>query len=181
MATSSTLPTDPVPPATIHSCPSCSHWLPDGTLVCPDCRTIIYGQYLGQLAFQAQQFEQQQKWVEARERWQTALSWLPGDTQQAASISQHMAQIDARLKAAEDQKSKWTRRLGPFAPVALFLIKAKSYLFLIFKLKFLVSFLAFFGVYWLLFGWRFALGFTLCILIHEMGHYISVRRRGLKV
>jgi Zn-dependent protease len=181
MASSSTLPIEPAPPAVIHSCPSCSHWLPDGTLACPDCRTLIYGQYLGQLAFQAQELEQQQKWNEARERWQTALGWLPGDTQQAASITQHMAELDARLKATEDQKSKWTRRLGPFAPIALFLIKAKSYLFLIFKLKFLLSFLAFFGVYWLLFGWKFAAGFTLCILIHEMGHYVTVRRRGLKV
>ena len=75
----------------------------------------------------------------------SALLWLPEETQQAASVQQHVAQIDARLKAAEDQKAKWTKRLGPFAPIALFLIKFKSLLFLVFKLKFLLGFLAFFG------------------------------------
>ena len=62
----------------------------------------------------------------------------------------------------------------------LFLIKIKSALFLLFKLKFLLGILGFFGLYWALFGWKFALGFTVGILIHEMGHYVAVRRRGLK-
>src|ERR1700709_551326 len=66
---------DPAAPPTIHSCPACSHWLPDGTLACPDCHTLTYGQYLGELAFSAQQLEQQQKWVEAKERWKKALTW----------------------------------------------------------------------------------------------------------
>lgn len=164
----------------INSCPACAHWLPEGTLACPDCRALTYGKYLTELAFSAQQLEQQQKWVEAKERWQMALSWLPGDTQQAASVAQHVAAIDARLKAEEDTKAKWTRRLGPFAPVALFLMKAKSFLFLIFKMKFLLSFLAFFGLYWAIWGWKFAAGFTLSLLVHELGHYVAVKRRGLQ-
>jgi Zn-dependent protease len=49
------------------------------------------------------------------------------------------------------------------------------------KFKFLLSALLYFGVYWALYGWRFALGFTASIFIHEMGHYVAVRRRGLKV
>jgi Zn-dependent protease len=59
-------------------------------------------------------------------------------------------------------------------------MKAKSFLFLIFKMKFLLSFLAFFGLYWALWGWKFAAGFTLSLLVHEMGHYVAVKRRGLK-
>lgn len=164
----------------IHNCPTCSHWLPDGTLACPDCQTLTYGVHLSQIAHSAQQLEQEQKWAEARERWKSALVWLPEETQQAESVRQHIAQIDARIKAAEDTKAKWTKRLGPFAPIALFLIKIKSYVFLLFKLKFLLSFLAFFGVYWALFGWKFAAGFIACLFIHEMGHYVAVRRRGLK-
>jgi Zn-dependent protease len=155
--------------------------LPDGTLACPDCRALTYGKYLSELAYSAQQLEQQAKWAEAKERWQMALSWLPGDTQQATSVAQHVAAIDARLKAEEDTKAKWTRRLGPFAPVAFFLLKAKSFLFLILKMKFLLSFLAFFGLYWAIWGWKFASGFTLSLLVHEMGHYLAVKRRGLKV
>jgi Zn-dependent protease len=136
--------------------------------------------HLGQIAYSAQQLEREQKWAEARDRWRSALVWLPEETTQAESVRQHMAQIDARLKAADDQKAKWTKRLGPLAPIALFLLKIKSMLFLLFKLKFLLSFLAFFGLYWALFGWQFAAGFIACLFIHEMGHYVAVRRRGLK-
>jgi len=174
------LPPELATPETIHSCPNCSHWLPDGTLACPDCQTLTYGQYLGRLASGAQQLEQQQKWPQAREQWQAALQWLPGDAQQAVGIQQHIAQIDARLQAEQDTKARWTKRLGPFAPIALFLIKAKSFLFLAFKLKFLLSLFAFFGLYWALFGIPFAAGFLACLFIHEMGHYVAVKRRGLQ-
>jgi Zn-dependent protease len=174
------LPPEPAAPVTIHNCPSCSHWLPDGTLACPDCQTLTYGPHVAELAASAQQLEAELKWPEARDRWRSALMWLPQDTRQAASIQQRIALIDRRLKAQEDTKAKWTKRLGPFAPVALFLIKAKSFLFLIFKLKFLVGIFSFFGLYWLIFGWKFAVGFTATIFIHEMGHYVAVKRRGLK-
>jgi Zn-dependent protease len=180
MSTATTFSTEPAPPPEIHSCPSCSHWLADGTLACPDCQTLTYGRYLRELAGTAHQFEQQGKWVEARERWHSALKWVPEGTEQATGIQQHIAQIDGRLKAEEDRKAKWTKRLGPFAPIALFLLKIKTALLLLFKLKFLLGILGFFGIYWALFGWKFALGFTLCLFVHEMGHYIAVRRRGLK-
>src|ERR1700760_1950326 len=180
MATATTFPPEPSPPPEIHSCPSCSHWLPDGTLACPDCNTLTYGLYLRELAGSAQQFEQQGKWAEAKERWRSTLKWLPENAEQAAGIHRHIAQIDSRLQAEEDRKAKWTRRLGPFAPIALFLLKIKSALFLLFKLKFLLGIVGFFGLYWAIFGWKFALGFTACIFVHEMGHYVAVRRRGLK-
>jgi Zn-dependent protease len=173
-------PSPIAPPMVVNSCPMCSHWLPDGTLACPDCKALTYGKYLSELAFSAQQLEQSQRWAEARARWEQALGWLPSDTQQAASVAQHVAAIDARLKAEEETKAKWTRRLGPLAPVALFLMKAKS-LLLLFKLKFLFSFLLYLGLYWALFGLPFATGFTFSILVHEMGHYIAAKRRGLKV
>lgn len=175
-----TFPPQPGPPQEIHSCPNCSHWLPQGTLVCPDCQTLTYGRHLSELAAAAQVLEHQGRWTEARDRWRNALQWLPADTEQAASIGQHVTGIDRRLQAEEDRKARWTKRLGPLAPVALFLLKIKSALFLLFKLKFLLGLFSFFGIYWALFGWKFALGFTASIFIHEMGHFIAVKRRGLK-
>ena len=174
------LPPEPVAPLTIHSCPSCSHWLTDGTLACPDCHTLTYGQHLGDLAASAQQLEQELKWAEARDRWHSALQWLPGDTRQAASIQEHIAAIDQRVHAQEDTKARWTKKLGQLAPAAFFLLKAKSFLFLAFKVKFLLGIFTFFGLYWALFGWKFAVGFTITIFIHEMGHYLAVKRRGLQ-
>ncbi len=180
MSATNVLDANPAPPTVIHSCPSCSHWLPDGTLVCPDCQTLTYGRFLSQLAGEAQQMEQQGRWQDARERWSSALQWLPSDTQQAASIQQHIAGINGRLNREQSQRDRWTRRLGPFAPIAFFLLKAKSAIFLLFKLKFLLSMVPFFLLYWLMFGWKFAVGFTLSILLHEMGHYVAVKRRGLR-
>jgi Zn-dependent protease len=59
------------------------------------------------------------------------------------------------------------------------LAKGKFLLAAIFKLKFLLSFVAFFGFYWAAFGLKFGIGFAVLILIHEMGHYIDIKRRGL--
>jgi Zn-dependent protease len=37
------------------------------------------------------------------------------------------------------------------------------------------------AVYAWMFGWPYAVGFVLLILVHEMGHYVAARRRGLQV
>jgi Zn-dependent protease len=36
-------------------------------------------------------------------------------------------------------------------------------------------------VYSWIFGWRYAAGFVLLIFVHEMGHYVAARQRGLNV
>lgn len=36
------------------------------------------------------------------------------------------------------------------------------------------------GGYALIWGWRFAVGFVLLILVHELGHYLEARRLGLR-
>ena len=41
------------------------------------------------------------------------------------------------------------------------------------------SMLSFLGVYWSMFGWKFALGFVICIYVHEMGHVAELRRFGI--
>jgi Zn-dependent protease len=73
----------------------------------------------------------------------------------------------------------WAKRLGPLAPLALLLAKGKTLLFAIFKLKFLFSFVAFLGIYWAVYGAWFGIGFAVMILLHEMGHFVEVKRRGL--
>jgi Zn-dependent protease len=37
------------------------------------------------------------------------------------------------------------------------------------------------AVYSWIWGWRYAAGFLVLLLIHEMGHYVAARQRGLKV
>ena len=168
-------------PDVITNCPECTLWLAPGTLVCPDCHAIVYGRYLRRLAETATLQEQSSEWAAARDTWARALAWVPEGTTQAQAVRVHIDQIDARFRTADAQKARWTKRLGPLAPIAFFLLKAKTVLLALFKFKFLLSFLAFFGLYWALFGWRFGLGFTLGILVHELGHYTAARRRGLQV
>jgi Zn-dependent protease len=79
----------------------------------------------------------------------------------------------------EKPQHPWTKRLGPLAPLALLLAKGKTLLFALFKLKFLFSFVAFLGLYWALYGAWFGIGFAVMILLHEMGHFAEVKRRGL--
>ena len=47
------------------------------------------------------------------------------------------------------------------------------------KFKFLFSFVTFLGLYWQLWGAAFGIGFAVLILVHEMGHFIDIKRRGL--
>jgi len=168
-------------PEPIYNCPSCSHYLPPGTLACPECDAIIYSEHLRALAVEANTEEQAGHVAESRALWVRALEWLPAGTEQYIAVEQKIAAMDAKMRGADDLRARWTKRLGPLAPVIFFLAKAKSLLFFIFKAKFLLSFLGFFAIYWAIFGWRFGLGFTLGILIHEMGHYVAARSKGLKV
>ncbi len=177
--------TQPIPaiatPGEIFNCPNCSVWLQPGTLVCAECETIVYSQHLREIALAATAEENAGNWLPARAIWQQALAWLPPATKQYVAVEQRIALIDTKLKGAQDRKAKWTRRLGPLAPVVFFLSKLKTLFFILLKFKFILSFVGFFAIYWAIFGWEFGLGFTVSILIHEMGHYVAARRRGLKV
>jgi len=64
---------------------------------------------------------------------------------------------------------------------------SRIFLLLLAALKFgklvptVLSMLIAIGAYALLYGWRYAVGFVAMLLIHEMGHYIAARQRGLHV
>ena len=175
-----------VNPQVITNCRECHTDLQAGALVCPQCDTLVYGHHLEQISKAASNLEesnQTNQLAEARELWLSALPWLPRASRQAEWIRQRVLALDTRINSANPEppaQSKWIKRLGPFAPLAVLLAKAKTVFLLLFKLKFLLSFAAFFGVYWALYGLWFGAGFALSILIHELGHVIAVKRLGLK-
>lgn len=175
-ATPETIP-DPEP---VYSCPSCRHWIAEGVMACPDCQTLVYAQHLNTIGAAAANAEREGKLPEARKLWTGALGWLPPDASQAEQIRKHIQSLDGRQQAQSDKTARWKKRLGPLAPIVFGIMKFKSALLILFKMKFLLGFLGYFGLYWALFGWKFALGFTISILVHEMGHYVAIRRRGLK-
>lgn len=115
----------------------------------------------------------------AIQSWQMILNLLPTDAPERPKVQREIDRLVQRLnpKPARD----WKKRLGPLGVVIAFLAKFKTAAFLLLtKGKYLFSMLAFLGFYWALFGWLFAIGFFASIFIHELGHYLVVRRYGMK-
>ena len=71
------------------------------------------------------------------------------------------------------------KRPAPGRLRLLLLSKGKLLLLGLTKLSTVISMFAFFGVYWSLYGWGFALGLVLSIYVHEMGHVSVLRRYGI--
>ncbi len=84
----------------------------------------------------------------------------------------------------EAPKPWWRRSLGALVVVGLLLLKfGKWALLLIPKAKILTTsatMLVSIAAYSLIWGWKFALGFVLLLLVHEMGHVIQLRREGIE-
>ena len=78
------------------------------------------------------------------------------------------------------EQSGWIKRLGPFGAIAATALKFKTAILLFLakagQLKTLLTMLASFGVYWSVYGWKFAAGFVIGIYIHEMGHVWMLRQ-----
>ena len=155
-------------------CPRCAREIPSGALECPQCRTLVHGDQMEQLAAHARSLEAHGDLQEAREKWLACLPLLPAQSMQAEWIRNHVRELDAGASPqtshhASGSTPNWVKKLGPLGPILLTL----------WKLKFLWSFVAFFGFYWTLWGAKFGIGFAVLILIHEMGHFIDIKRRGL--
>ncbi|HEX4164138.1 MAG TPA: site-2 protease family protein [Bryobacteraceae bacterium] len=132
-----------------------------------------------QLANQARQLAAIGQLQAARARWVAVLDLLPNDVPERQGVLREIQRIDGRL--APKPAVTWTKRLGPFGVIIAALAKFKTVaLLLLTKGKFLFSVLAFVGFYWALFGWWFAVGLAGSVLLHEMGHYVMVRRFGFK-
>jgi Zn-dependent protease len=85
-----------------------------------------------------------------------------------------------------NERPVWRRWLGVLAALGLLLFKfaakAKALLLLLPKLKLFTtsaSMLVSIGAYSLIWGWKFAIGFVLLLLVHELGHVIQLRREGI--
>jgi Zn-dependent protease len=161
-------------------CKRCSAEIPPDALVCKQCHALVHAEQLETLSAGAKMLEEQGDLVHAREQWLKAIELLPADSRQAVWIQEHASRLSlaASVTTPREARSKKWGRLAPLAPILVALSKGKA-LVALFNLKFLLSLGAFLGIYWSLYGMKFALGFTAQILIHEFGHYIDIKRRGL--
>ncbi len=172
---------NPFPIEPLRNCHDCGAPLALGAVVCPQCHALVHSEELVRITGSAKALEEQGDLVKAREVWLAALPLLPPDSTQAEWIRGHVYKLEIWAKNAPPPAPKylWAKRLGPLAPIAILLAKSQALLLTLFKLKFLFSLVAFMAIYWQLFGAKFGIGFVLLILVHEMGHYIDIRRRGL--
>jgi len=167
-------------PELIENCKNCTCALAPGTLVCPQCHSLVHAQELQRLAAAAKMMEEHGDLIQARAQWLKALELLPRESTQTEWVRDKARKLELAAPTAAPPKAppNWVSKLGPLAPIALLLAKGKS-LLVLFKLNFLLSLFAFVGVYWAVYGAKFGIGFAVLILIHEMGHFIDIKRRGL--
>jgi Zn-dependent protease len=74
------------------------------------------------------------------------------------------------------------RLLAPFAALGALLLKFKTIGLAVFKFKIFATsgtMLVSIAAYAWIWGWKFAVGFVLLILVHELGHVFELRRQGV--
>jgi len=181
-------------PETAQACEQCGGELAAAALSCPACHKLTHADELERLAAEANAAAQSGDLPGAAAIWRKALLLLPAETLQYKSIEARIAELEARIPhpppPAEKPTGVWAKLIGALGPIGVLLWKFKvAVLFAATKAKFLLlgltklstlgSMLAFLGVYWAMWGWKFALGFVICIYIHEMGHVAELHKFGI--
>jgi Zn-dependent protease len=93
----------------------------------------------------------------------------------------------AHAPPAKPQRSLLRRLLGPLIVAGALLLRLagelKALIFLLPKLKLLTTsgtMLVSVAAYALIWGWKFGVGFVALLFVHEMGHYVQMRREGIR-
>jgi Zn-dependent protease len=176
-----------------HPCPTCHTEIAPTLLACPGCRTLVHRDALERLAADARAAESRGELEAALATWREALPLLPPDARQRAAVEERVTTLDRQVQEAARAAQAATtappeararpmhaRAWGGVVAAVLFLLgKGKLLLLGFTKLKTVLSMLAFFGVYWSMHGWVWALGLVLCIYVHEMGHVAMLARYGV--
>ncbi len=144
-------------------CRKCGRELALASLACGQCHALVHAEELERLAAQAKEMEAKEEIHAAREQWMACLPLLPQTSQQAAWVREHVHELSLQADAAgalpvqtSEMESNWTKKLTPLVTLALFI-----------------------AVYSAVEGLRFGGGFAVLILLHEMGHFVDIKRRGL--
>jgi Zn-dependent protease len=167
-------------------CANCGSAVASDALSCSSCGRLTHAQEFDALAQHAKLAGQAGDWNGAKLAWEKALPLLPPDSKEYRTVAARIENLNHQL-SGKGAWAKWAAKLGPvgvvlwkFKTIALLVLtKAKFVLLGLTKLNTLLSMMAFFAVYWSMFGWRFALGFVFSIYIHEMGHVIALRKYGI--
>jgi Zn-dependent protease len=191
----------PIPAsAAAPGCPQCGAPIPPAAVSCPACHALIHAGRLNALADAARAAAERGDVSGQLEAWRVALTLLPPESSQFRSISEKVRGLSRSLSdpsapaptsgaaGGDDKKKAWgggaigaaALLLWKFKALGIFLLtKGKLLLFGLSKGSTFFSMLAALGVYWTIWGWKFALGVVLSIYVHEMGHVAAMKRFGL--
>jgi Zn-dependent protease len=169
-------------------CVGCGIELAPTMLACPKCSRLVHKESLERLAREATDASVAGDLTESLQKWREALELIPRNTKQYAIIADKISELGLKLPNAEVlPKSPKKGTMGKTAGVAtgvgaigLLFWKFKFLLAGLTKSSTLFSMLASLGVYWTIWGWKFALGILLSIYVHEMGHMIQLKRYGFR-
>jgi Zn-dependent protease len=146
--------------------------------VCDHCHALVHSDELEQLAAEAKALESRGELQPAREKWLTGLDLLPPESKQADWIKRHAEELSAPGYAVplSDPRTQAAAQMGP---VNVLDAKRETPRTARVNLVSLLSFIAFIAIYGAASGLKFGVGFAVLILIHEMGHFVDIKRRGL--
>lgn len=175
------------------SCPHCGAAIAAGTLGCSSCGQLVHSEALAKLAAQGEAAEQAGDLAGALGAWRDVLNLLPPESRQYAVILQRIRALSGKVEdgtasAAPSVLKKGAAGAGGAAVLFLkfkavllpLLTKGKFLLMGLTKLPTLLSMLAFFALYWTIWGWKLGLAIVVSIYIHEMGHVWMLRRYGIR-
>jgi Zn-dependent protease len=111
--------------------------------------------------------------------------WLPPRAETPQGLYQPATEPAQRPDARSGGGTSGLKRaFGPLLVVGALIFKfGKAALLLLPKLKLLTtsaSMLVSVAAYALIWGWKFAAGFVALLFVHELGHYIQLRREGIR-
>jgi Zn-dependent protease len=175
-------------------CPQCGTHVAPALLACPSCRRLVHADELKRLAADAERATHSGDSGAALAAWRQALDLLPGDSTQHQVVTARVLELSRMVDggpSAGKQGSRWGKGaaglgalgalLAKFKFALVFLLtKAKLLLFGLTKAGTLFSMLLSAGLYWTIWGWKFAFGVVLSIYIHEMGHVQALQRYGIR-
>lgn len=179
------------PRATPSRCAQCGADVAPALRQCPSCGRLVHADALTALAAEAEDHEAHGRRRDAVTAWRNALDLLPASAPQVATIRHRIDTLTTAVDAPPTDASptpKWLAPLGVVGAalwkfkfvVTLALTKGKLLLTGLTQSGTVLSMLAAMGVYWTIWGWKFAVGFVLQIYVHEMGHVAALVRLGIK-
>jgi Zn-dependent protease len=104
-------------------------------------------------------------------------AWAP---QPAAGPAAAMPSRSPSAPADDTLTGRLKRLFAPVAAVGIFLAKFGAVLLKLKAFTVIGTMAVSIAAYATLWGWSFGLGFVLLIFVHEMGHVVALRRRGIR-